>query len=139
MFTSKGAYLYTGADWPRSSVGQRVAGGHLASFQGRSPTLAFCTYVSLLQAIDCVRPLSLRLQAVSQAPQHLRSSEAQFKPLVIVVFSRQTTYSAVSLASSCDIEWDRSVRVNVATCCLVLGQECEGGYRHTLSRSGSGV
>ena len=53
-----------------------IGDGPLSSFQGRSSS-ASSFHNSLLQAIDGVMFLALRPQVVSQAPQHLRSSEKQ--------------------------------------------------------------
>ena len=53
-----------------------IDGGPLSSFQRRSPS-ASSFQASLLQAIDGVMSLALYAQVVSQAPQHLRSSEKQ--------------------------------------------------------------
>ena len=55
--------------------------GPLSSFQGRSSS-ASTFHDSLLQAIDGVMSLALCPQAVSQAPQHFRSSDTQ--PLVMI-------------------------------------------------------
>ena len=50
--------------------------GPLSSFQGRSSS-ASSFHASLRQAIDSVMSLALSPQVVSQAPQHITSSEKQ--------------------------------------------------------------
>ena len=83
--------------YPRSSSNVRLTDdGPLSSFEGRSSS-ASTFHASLLQAIDGVMPLALCQQLVSQAPQHFRHFETQ--ALVIVVFSRQSHRSVISLHS----------------------------------------
>ena len=50
--------------------------GLLSPIEGRPPSTSFFC-ASLLQAIDGFKPLDLRPQVVSQAPQHFRYSETQ--------------------------------------------------------------
>ena len=61
--------------WNGSNV-RLTDDGFLSSFQRRSSSASSLS-VSLFQAIDGVMSLTLCPQAVSQAPQHFRSSETQ--------------------------------------------------------------
>ena len=70
--------------------------GPLWSFQGRSSG-ASSFHASLLQAIDGVTSLDLGPQAVSQAPQHFRSSEEQ--ATCDSCFARQCIRSVISFHS----------------------------------------
>ena len=68
----------------------------VSSCQGRSSS-ASSFHASLLQAIDGVTSLDLGPQAVSQAPQHFRSSEEQ--ATCDSCFARQCIRSVISLHS----------------------------------------
>ena len=73
-----------------------IDNGPLSSFQGRSSS-ASSFHASLLQAIDVVMSLVLCPQVVSQASQHLRSSEKQ--ATCEGCFASQSICSVVSLHS----------------------------------------
>ena len=81
--------------WNSSSV-RLIDDGPLSSFQERSSS-ASSFHASLLQAISGVMSLVLCLQAVSQAPQHFRSSEKRVT--CEGCFARQSICSVVSLHS----------------------------------------
>jgi len=78
--------------WNGSNV-RLIDDGPLSSFQGRSSS-ASSFHASLLQAIDGVMSLALYPQAVSQAPQHFRSSEKQ--AIYEGFFTRKSICSIIS-------------------------------------------
>ena len=81
--------------WHCSNV-RLMDDGPLSSFQGRLSS-ASSFHASLLQVIDSVMFLALCLQAVSQVPQHFRSTEMQ--AICDGCFARQSICTVISLYS----------------------------------------